>query len=353
MANSDKRTRRPNPRFNTGDEEVEAPPGTASDKEEPPTKKPKKLSERVNELEASLSKQEEKLTEVLDILKAKFAAEAESASPGDAQKSVKPKEDDPMKIMERVLGGELGEEEKRATTMSPMVSAISPQLRKEIWAGDFFDLTKLMDKHTSNRRVTMDVSGSNIAVDIQAGAAPKYTFPEWKQAFFKYSMCLAYQEANEAQHLMVYAHSIEKMATTYGDTAWYRYDIEFRKQKRDEGWSWSAKADRLFMETIAQVLISKDKQSFRNNQHRQGAPSNSTPSKQSYHSLSEEAKALFNLVPAGYCRRYATGICENTEESCRFVHRCFKCQSQHAAITCRNRNQQDRAHKSSHTNKGK
>ena len=93
-ASRNKRTRRPNPWFNTDNEEVEALPGTVVDKEEPPTKKPKKVSDRVDELEASLSKQEEKLTEVLTILSGKFAAHDEAASPYDAQDTVKPKDDE-------------------------------------------------------------------------------------------------------------------------------------------------------------------------------------------------------------------------------------------------------------------
>lgn len=337
----------------------------------PPPPKPKTVAQRVSDMEATLANQQQSIDKVLQILTSQQQDKSPASDKSKVDDAPLNKEEDIQKVMEEVLKGKHNDKGKDevTTTMGPIVAAIPPAVRKDIWSGDFFDLSRLMEKQVNNKRVTMDVTGENIAVDISSSGPPKYNFKQWKEAFFHYAMCLSFQDPNEAQHLMAYNRRIEKMAAEFGDTAWYLFDIEFRRQKPARNWTWADEAEKVFMEIIAKVLLTKeadkDGNNFRHRQQRQhqqtGTPnrplSNIQPSSSNtpnarYQALPEDAKLHYSEVPNGFCRRFATAICPNEPDTCKFAHRCFKCFAAHHSITCRAKRPVDTPHRTN-SNKGK
>ena len=333
----------------------------------PPAKKA--VNTRVADLEKALSEQKDTLDQqqrsldkVLEILQGQTNQNPQKDPPlGDTTK-----EKELQTIMEDTLNGKGdGENTDEKPTMSHVVAAIPAAIRKDIWSGECFDLARLMTRPAAtNRRVTMDVTGNNIAVDIQHASPPKYTFKEWKDAFYRYTMCLVYQSPAEAQDLIGYTRYIEDMAARYGDTAWYSFDLEFRRLKPIRHWTWAHEADRLFMETIAGELMrdnfrpkqqrhqqpQQQRQQHQHNAHATSPNASTMPAK--LQTLPEEYKTHFNEVPNGFCRRYATGICPNDADGCRFAHRCYKCFTAHPSVTCRKR-AADRPHRLADSGKAK
>lgn len=208
--------------------------------------------------------------------------------------------------------------------IDPLVASIPANLKREIWAGGFFDLSKLMKFNEVSKRITMDLSNGQPTFHFNQHVSRRYSLSQWRDAFLKYATCLSIQQPTQSAGIFSYMHFIEEMAVDFHDTnAWFLYDIEFRQLKALSQDPWTKFQEQPYMKAVAKGMASLQNQ-----------PSHSRHPHQNDRQTSEAGAAHRKEVPNGYCRRFATSGCPNQDNNCRWLHRCFKCQARHPSQHC-------------------
>ena len=200
-----------------------------------------------------------------------------------------------------------------------VLNTIPLSIKKDIWSGSYFDLTKLMKIPESDKKLTLEYHGNTKHISLNDAAQRRFSLPQWREAFLKYAACITYQDPSQATALFAYILSIEEMHDDFKGFAWKKYDEEFRMQKAISGVDWTDMDTSLYMKAAAASLASpKMQQPFR-------GPGGRDPS---------AARSHRRTVPNGYCRNFAVGTCKERDNTCAYLHRCFKCQQRHASVSC-------------------
>ena len=222
-------------------------------------------------------------------------------------------------------------QDKPASVSKPfndLVASIPSNIRNEIWAGGFFDLTKLFQTtKPATHRVVVNLTGDMPGFDIHKAAPPKYTLKQWREAFTKYAVCLCHQDPFISSDLLAYIISIEEMEVDLKNSqAWSFYDVEFRHKRAANNWQWTHYDQRCYSKAISKFLSSSE--SIR---------ASTVPTRGStLGQLSEDENTHCGLVPNGYCRKFAINQCTRSDNVCKFEHKCYICRSRHPSISCDN-----------------
>ena len=328
---------------------VESPSDTQGKETPPPAREPPpkdniKANDGNDDIRLALAKQQETLTAILEHIKA--STPTPSATPSkegqaiiDAAIVTANGKEEPIVPPPAILNSDKaasasgGEQVKPQNTIpapiDPLVASIPANIKKEIWAGGYFDLSKLMKFNEVSRRITMDLSNDQPTFHFNQQVARRYSLPQWREAFLKYATCLSIQQPSQSAGIFSYMHFIEEMASDFRDTnAWFLYDIEFRQLKSLSNDPWTKFQEQPYMKAAAKGMASLRNQPFRPRQPQQG----------SARQTSEAGAAHKKEVPNGYCRRFATSGCPNRDNDCRWLHKCFKCQARHASQQCQGTN---------------
>ena len=213
---------------------------------------------------------------------------------------------------------------------------VSEATKAKIWADEYVDFADLLDKDRPKYKVTIDPNDTDAAISVEPREKNTMTIQKWRKAFATYQACYLSkftppdythdQLLSNTQALITYGIRISDMHER--GSAWYNYDVEFRKERAITLVAFDFWHDRLNAEAYAEQFRLLTQSSV----DRRGgfSPRNSQGSFRNQ--AVQPRKDIW--VPMGFCLSYHKRyqICE--EPSCPYSHRCFICRGYHQAHTC-------------------
>ena len=195
----------------------------------------------------------------------------------------------------------------------PLGSNIPIATKEKIWKGEFVELSALLSserpvRSQQQQRWAFSTQGQSIIAQQAAeeGKEIKGIF-SWTNAFLIFASVFLEKHAGRAQELIKYAASIREFAQKMPNTAWLKYDHDFRrKMARNPQALWSS----IDMELYAKMLL----QSTPNIGWKPATPSAAQQTPQR------------NFRSQGRtCFAYNAGTCTKTDSACQYAHRCQTC----------------------------
>lgn len=194
--------------------------------------------------------------------------------------------------------------------VSPLGAHIDEAVREKIWSNAYVDVWSLVsaDQHTidKERRVAEKPAERKLRV--------ARTINNWLQAFAVLGCIMGQKHPERCSELFVYLDMIYSAYKSYGGSAWWRYDEEFRRRLAlHPEIGWDSKATDLWLR-----LMMAQKSSFPSGAAGAGAG----PASGSAASGRPGTCWLFN---EGHCKFYGLY---------KFKHECSTCGGPHAAVRC-------------------
>lgn len=195
---------------------------------------------------------------------------------------------------------------------------VDSKIRAKIYANEFIKFAILLpsdsDHDETDKYRSVDKNGELIFIKANE-RGPIKSINKWVEAFHIFVAIYAEKFPHEIGNLMTYAHTVQKIADSCGDSAALMYDEKFRRWREKEPslCAWEKKNIELYQEALVSGLDFKLK--FRNQPFRAQAKSNN------------------------YCYSYNNvGSC--TKSHCPHQHICQYCGGKHPRRQCHNRPKQ-------------
>ena len=212
----------------------------------------------------------------------------------------------------------------------PLGSDLAMAIKEKIWKGDFVPLESLETQSVSQTPSHTGWTFSSLGQDLvaQPTAQPKKEIKgifQWTNAFHVYMSILIERHPTRASELLKYAATIREFSQILGNTAWLKYDLEFRKkQARRLTNSWSS----IDMELYAKMLM------FGNTNVNQRYSTGSV--------FQDSRRQATNFRPQNRpCFAFNKGACKMPAGRCTYAHMCLKCDKiGHPSTRCFQRSNQ-------------
>lgn len=195
---------------------------------------------------------------------------------------------------------------------------VDSKIRAKIYANEFIKFAVLLpndsDHDETDKYRSVDKNGELIFIKANE-RGPIKSINKWVEAFHIFVAIYAEKFPHEIGNLMTYAHTVQKIADSCGDSAALMYDEKFRRWREKEPslCAWEKKNIELYQEALVSGLDFKLK--FRKQPFRAQAKSNN------------------------YCYSYNNvGSC--TRSNCPHQHICQYCGGKHPRRQCHNRPKQ-------------
>ena len=200
-------------------------------------------------------------------------------------------------------------------------SKIPLKLKQRIWAGEFVEMSELLDKSIKNKDEKFHLEFSPNNPNQSLFFVPKYknhnlSILMWARAFNRYIVIAGLNQPNNVplmqQHMEIVFSLFEEGAN------WSYYDSEFRKLIGKEV-EWGSMHYELYLRSSIKSLHQNECIDNRNT-----------------HARAEGNKKSFQL-PQGSCYQYhTTGVCSKMSQGqvCPFQHKCYGCLQSHPIFKC-------------------
>jgi hypothetical protein len=198
-------------------------------------------------------------------------------------------------------------------------ASVMEKTKKRICNDEFIDLELLIPGRDNDFSINLESrAGETSKVSVSHNRAKGFrSVDEWEEAFLIYASIYMASHPHEGVGLLKHLSLVRRLARQ--GHLWRLYDIEFRRLRAVEKFSFSTYHHELFDRSKERgpgfnVPITKNKSPFRNSNQSQRGNRNSTPS--------------------GFCFLFARGDKCKSGTSCKYHHKCFHCSGSHSASKC-------------------
>ena len=187
---------------------------------------------------------------------------------------------------------------------------VSEDLKKKIQAGDWVDLSDLIDTKANTPAWSRSQGGQPEPQEDKTKDKKDLTSKEWTKAFLIYMHVYTAKFKDEASAMMEYMHLILELMDD--NAGWKFYDRKFREER-------ASQTNKMPWSTFHHMWYAKS-QNKKNDQPLWTQPRNNGAKKVSP-----------NGIPGSYCWRFHTnGTCNQAKGSCNFSHLCPTCGARHS-----------------------
>lgn len=185
----------------------------------------------------------------------------------------------------------------------PLSAQVPDNLKKEIWSGEYVELSSLNIQEKELSLVLMSSGRGSKKLGFKESGGPQVmSIDQWLSAFMVYSSVYLQKFPSESEGIFRYIETVRSLEKKGGN--WRFYDEKFRRLRKTLGLKWDNNHQSLWLDArLDQTNTSKFQ--------------------------SQDS----TFVPNGYCHKFHQGnMCRLP---CRYSHKCFKCGMLHPAIfTC-------------------
>ena len=195
-----------------------------------------------------------------------------------------------------------------------ITSQVSAKLKQKIWAGEYVELSFLLEKTDKTDRIDhtytfhVDNAGDAPAIQLVPHTRKGYPLPllQWVRAWNRFCAVLQEQSPNLGPLLAHHLETVLNLASK--GAAWRIYDEQFRRLISLGEAKWGSAHLELYLKAHLETQA---------------------PGKKA-----TTAAVPQTDMPKGACYKYHTsGTCP-TGESCKFQHNCFNCMGRHSFKDC-------------------